>query len=1621
MISINRNFGSLAGSLNSIKANNAVETAVQRLSTGARVNSSADDAAGLSVAIKMDSQIAGLAVSINNTADAISLFDTASAGLRTTANIAQRVRELAIQNRNGTLTNTDRAMGQLEVAALNEELLRIADHTKFNRIKLLDGTLDTAMQIGYNVNETLDISISGIETATPISASAAASGSSLEVLRPAVTGSANSSFDEPASSIASGTSVLDYLAASTATASSSFDTPDESTANGSSSLDVPATNSTATTLSSTSGGSTLGYGASSRSVLPTNTATTTSSALDYQSSTSVTDTSDLGADPVSVTTGVPASSTSSVTTASALDTLNFASGAFDAGWDIVASQIELGSSGSVNTQIGGFAPPTDTDPVGSSGDAGTAQIATSLGNTSIDYNYSASASSMTLSTNEISTVSKGIVHGPAMISSDAIWLNSADVVSFDWEFTGVGSVGDFADVYAYLLNTSDGSTVELTDYTASSSGGTGTVSVSQTLANDDNGNAIDGLYKFVFVSGAYDNDGGSIVGSEVIVSNLSVTDTGGDSKTSTASTTLEAQESSAVSIARSDLASLDAAVISDGSAGTYAVSGTDASYFSINPVTGDITSSEVLRSVKTTYSFDVTYSRSDGGYHKEFVTLDLTPALFATTTAYAQESDAVSIALSDMSELSSYVGSNGGGTFSLANTGSDYSNFSINASTGAVTSSALDYDAQSIYNFDVLYSVGGNVYTNSVVLNLLDTLTSTTSVTAEETDQLTISYSDLAGTSDFVSRNPGGSFALSGTDAGSFALDGNNNLVSSSGMYLAEGTPRTVSLDYTVGGVTHSDTISINLTQALQAESSITVVDGSPVTITPSNNALSKIYTFAQANTGGTWSLASNSADPLDYLDFNINGGSGVVTSNAALDYSVESSHVFDVVYTVGGAAFTETVTLTVPDPSSTSSVTNITAEETDALTITAANFTETAAFVATNGTGGTYSLTGTDASQFDVSSSGVVTSASGVSLRIGSTDVYNYYDTYDFNVVYSVGGLTSTETVKLTITETLESSQAVTAAESASVEIGPSNFITDFAGRDRNAGTYSLSSSGGDHLLFSVDGDGEITSNSALDYDTQQTYSFDLNYLASDGRTFIESIALTLTDTLTSTAIITTEETDSLTIPISQLTSSQTYQTEKPGGTFALSGSDAGYFDVNVTSGEITSKTGQSLLQSNKSTYTLNLNYIDTFGVTHTEVLTITLTEALQGNSTFSAAESGSVLIYLDDLTKIRGFASRDGNNGTFTIGGTDGANFIINGDGNVQSVGAMDHAVQPSYNFTLSYTESGGSGGDTFVDDITLSLTDTLTSTATITAEETELLSVAASQFSSTATYASRNPGTPAGAYAISGTDAANFSIDSSGNVTGSALRYLTQSTYNFDILYTADGVTHTEAVTLSLTPSTYGIAETDVTVAEAEQITIANTVMSYLNAFAAADNYNGSYALGTATINSANDYTNFEIDGSGNVQSQTVYDVDFDNGQISFDMDVTYTHSDGVQTYTDRLHIDLINDFSDDTDLVLASVDISTSAGAEEAINAIGSVIDRMSSTQVILGAKRSQLMSNLERLSQVKTKTEMARGRIMDADFASEAAKLTKKKILSGAAIQMIQLASSQKRSLLTLLT
>jgi flagellin-like hook-associated protein FlgL len=124
--------------------------------------------------------------------------------------------------------------------------------------------------------------------------------------------------------------------------------------------------------------------------------------------------------------------------------------------------------------------------------------------------------------------------------------------------------------------------------------------------------------------------------------------------------------------------------------------------------------------------------------------------------------------------------------------------------------------------------------------------------------------------------------------------------------------------------------------------------------------------------------------------------------------------------------------------------------------------------------------------------------------------------------------------------------------------------------------------------------------------------------------------------------------------------------------------------------------------------------------------------------------------------------------------------------------------------------------------------------------------------------------------------------------------------------------------------------------------------------------------------------------------------------------------------VATYTGRLNIGLMNYYADDIDLVLAYVDVSTPAGDREAKTSIGSVIDRMSMTQTIVGAKKIQLTSNLERLSAILVQTHVNRGRVLDTDYSAQAFMLAKKQNLAGAASQMIALATKRKNALISIL-
>ena len=139
----------------------AMNTAMERLSSGQRINTAADDAAGLAIASRMTSQIRGLEVGIRNANDAISMISTADGALIEVTNMLQRMRELALQASNGTTTSADRAYLSQEYANLLAEIDRIAENTQWNGMSILNHTTDAssqfAFQVGANGGQTIEV------------------------------------------------------------------------------------------------------------------------------------------------------------------------------------------------------------------------------------------------------------------------------------------------------------------------------------------------------------------------------------------------------------------------------------------------------------------------------------------------------------------------------------------------------------------------------------------------------------------------------------------------------------------------------------------------------------------------------------------------------------------------------------------------------------------------------------------------------------------------------------------------------------------------------------------------------------------------------------------------------------------------------------------------------------------------------------------------------------------------------------------------------------------------------------------------------------------------------------------------------------------------------------------------------------------------------------------------------------------------------------------------------------------------------------------------------------------------------------------------------------------------
>ena len=164
MSKINTNMAGVTTLYHLRNKEDGMNKALERISSGLRLNHAVDDAAGASIVNRMTSQIKGLEAAIRNAADAISLTQTAEGAIEEVTAILHRMRELSVQSANGVYTGQDRQAIQNEVGALQDELHRIAESSTFNGVKMLNGSfIDTTFQVGFQPNDTATLSIEDVK------------------------------------------------------------------------------------------------------------------------------------------------------------------------------------------------------------------------------------------------------------------------------------------------------------------------------------------------------------------------------------------------------------------------------------------------------------------------------------------------------------------------------------------------------------------------------------------------------------------------------------------------------------------------------------------------------------------------------------------------------------------------------------------------------------------------------------------------------------------------------------------------------------------------------------------------------------------------------------------------------------------------------------------------------------------------------------------------------------------------------------------------------------------------------------------------------------------------------------------------------------------------------------------------------------------------------------------------------------------------------------------------------------------------------------------------------------------------------------------------------------------
>ncbi|MDO6683791.1 cadherin domain-containing protein, partial [Oceanobacter sp. 5_MG-2023] len=690
----------------------------------------------------------------------------------------------------------------------------------------------------------------------------------------------------------------------------------------------------------------------------------------------------------------------------------------------------------------------------------------------------------------------------------------------------------------------------------------------------------------------------------------------------------------------------DSADISDGV--SFSLSGTDASLFSINSVTGEVTLlADADYETKSSYNFTVIATDGAGHFTDQTVTLavnnldEAAPTITSgdTATAIDENSGASTVVYTATADDSADISD--GVSFSLS--GADAAYFSIDASTGEVTLLAdADYETKSSYSFTVTATDGAGNYTDQTVtltVNNLDelapTITSGAIATAIDENSGAGQVVYTAAADDSADISSGVSFSLSGDDAAYFSINSATGEVT----LLADADYETKdSYNFTVtaidGAGNHTDQI-VTLAVNNLDEVAPTITSGATATAIDENSGAGQVvYTAAADDSADISSGVSFLLSGDDAAYFSIDASTGEVTLLADADYETKASYSFIVTATDGAGNHTDQiVTLAVNNldeiaPTITSGATATSIDENSGAGQVV--YTATADDSADISDGVSFSLSGTDASLFSINS------VTGEVTLLADAD-YETKSSYNFTVIATDGaGHFTDQTVTLAVNNLDEAAPTITSGDTATAidENSGASTVVYTATADDSADIsdgVSFSLSGADAAYFSIDAStGEVTLLADADYETKPDYSFTV--VATDGAGNVTDQAVTLAvnnfdDTapvISSGSSVSVDENTAIDSVIHTVTADDSGDISG-GVTFSLSGDDAALFSIDASTGDVSLNT--ILDAETRTDYSLIITVTDAAGNYSSQAVALTVNDLDESAPTFTSGAAGYVV----------------------------------------------------------------------------------------------------------------------------------------------------------------------------------------------------------------------------------------------------------------------------------------------------------------------------------------------------------------------------------------------------------